>query len=162
MKTILSFMLFICLLVALTACGGSPKLNEGERYFEGKVDFKYAESCTISYILTPAGKKVRDTKVVIKNMKYNIPSKDGTVRANTGWSSIYCGGGEPDKQGFLELKLKDVTLRFNNISENGADGEMDYRHVEKGDSNRHKKAMNVSIGTFPFKTEDKTASLTAK
>lgn len=153
----------LCALAALitlllAACAGAPVLQDGERYFEGDIAFEHAESCTVSYILCADGKSVRDTTIVQKNLSYTGTAKGRTVREKAGTSVIGFGGGQPDGQGYLELKTRAVTLRLN-IAADGVRGEMDYSYKSKpGD----KPTIDLFIGTYPFEMADKTDSLEAR
>ena len=159
-----SFFIFAMLLVTvllLTACAGTPKLQEGERYFEGDVDFELAESCTVSYILSPDGQSVHDIKIVMKNYAFKTVYKDDRSSVNinkkVGKSTIFLGKGTPDAQGYLEANGTEVSLRFNFTSD-GATGEMDYTYKGDPDDNNGIK-FEIYIGTYPFVMEDRTDTL---
>ena len=151
------------LLAIFTACGGAPKLEEGERYFAGEVDFEYAESCTVSYILTADGQSIRGTKLEFKKLSYSIPYNSGsthvTVKENTSSNSIsFTGVHKIGADGSVVISSREIELRFS-ITPTGATGEMDYSYKTKaGDS----PSIDLFIGTYPFKAEDITASLAAK
>ena len=162
MKKIVRFMLLICLAASLAACAGTPKLEEGERYFAGEVDFEYAESCTVSYILTADGQSIRDTRLNIQKLSYSIPYKSATVsttiRENVSSSSVgFAGVHQIDANGNVTISSREIELRFR-VTPNGAAGEMDYSYKTKAGET---PSIDLFIGTYPFATEDKTASLAA-
>jgi len=163
MKTIASLMLLLCMAASLVACAGAPKLEEGERYFAGEVDFEYAESCIVSYILTADGKSIRDTRLAIKNLSYSIPYKSATVsktiKKNVSNSSVsFSGVHQIDANGNVTISSREIELRFR-VTPDGAAGEMDYSYKTKaGDT----PSIDMLIGTYPFATEDRTDSLAAK
>lgn len=142
----------------LAACAGTPELQDGERYFEGDIAFEHTESCTVSYILSADGKSIRDTTIVMKDLSYTGSSNGRTVREKAGTSVISFGGGQPDGQGYLELKTRAVTLRLN-VTADSVRGEMDYSHKSKPGE---KPTIDLFIGTYPFEMEDKTDSLEAR
>ena len=157
-------MLLLCMAASLVAsCASAPKLEEGERYFAGEVDFEYAESCIVSYILTADGKSIRDTRLAIKNLSYSIPYKSATVsktiRENVSSSSVsFSGVHQIDANGNVTISSREIELRFK-VTPTGATGEMDYSYKTKaGDT----PSIEMLIGTYPFTTVDKTDSLAAK
>jgi len=151
--------LFLISALLLAACSGSPKLQEGERYFEGDIAFDYADSCTVYYVLKPDGLSIRDATVILRNYSFSERYESGsisrTVKENATVKSMNFGGGEPDGQGFLELKMSEAALRLN-ITSDGASGEFDYSYKSK---RNEKPSIEIPLGTYPFTMEDRTDSL---
>jgi len=147
----------------LNACGSAPELTEGERYFAGDVDFDYAESCTVSYILSADGKSIRDVKVSLKNYEYQDTFTSGgytkaiNERVGSRTSKLVTDG-KLDGNGYIEVPSREITLRFY-ITAGGAAGEMDYRYVNKASES---PKINIPLGTYSFELTDRTDTLTAQ
>ena len=142
------------------ACSGPPKLEEGERYFEGSVPFEYAESCMVSCILSADGQSVRRTRINMKKWSFEYAWRRGSqsrnIKENTASKSISLAGvHQLDANGNVEITTRDITMRFS-IIPNRASGEMEYRYrTRSGD----RMTINIPLGTYPFVMEDKTDSL---
>ena len=159
-KNVFIWFLAIFMGFMLPACGGAPELQEGERYFEGDIPFEYAQSCKVSYILSADGQSIRDTRIAIKNLSYNIPyhsgGYSGNIRESIASNSIsFSGVHKLDENGNVEIPSREVILRFS-ITPNGVSGEMEYSYKTKaGDT----PSIELLLGTYPFVMEDKTDSL---
>ena len=151
--TLLTILLAVSVL--LTACAGATEMQEGERYFEGDIDFEHAESCTISYILSPDGLSIRNVGVTIKNMSYSIVDGYTSVTESSEMEIMSFKGGEVDGQGFITLKSDRAVLRLN-VTGDGASGEMDFYYKSDPVDERY---INIFVGSYPFVTEDKTDSM---
>ena len=164
MKKIFTLVLVVLLALSLAACSifniinAPPTLQEGERYFEGEVEFEYAENCTVSFVLTADGQNVRSAKVTMTNVEFEAPYNNRTISYSAGLVT-YTGGKsiESDENGCIQYESRHFVLRIT-VDDDGAHGEMDYTHMSKP----NEKAANrfsVFIGTFPFTAEDRTDSL---
>jgi len=149
-------------LFSLTACDNAPKLTEGESYFVGEVDFDYAESCTVSYVLSADGASIRDVKVSLKKFKFQDTFKSGSYSKSINESigsrtTNLITDGMLDGNGYIEVPTREITLRFY-ITGGGATGEMDYRYMNApSDTPR----IEIPLGTYSFVMADKTDTLTA-
>ena len=156
-------LLSLTLVLPQTACSiidmieAPPELKEGERYFEGEADFEYAESCTVSFVLSADGKNVRGARIAMVNVKFEKPYEKRTIRYSAERATFSdAGTWELDEFGYVEIESRQFALRFT-VDEGSAYGEMDYTHKSKS----NEKAANrfsVLVGTFPFVAEDKTVT----
>ena len=161
MKKLLALIISLTLVLPLAACSiidrieAPPELQEGERYFEGEADFEYADSCTVSFVLSADGKTVRSAKISMVNVNFEIPYEGRTIHYSAQQATFSdTGAKELDEFGYVEIESRQFTLRFT-IDGGSASGEMDYTHKSKV----NEKAANrfsVLVGTFPFVAEDKT------
>jgi len=145
---------------SLAACDSTPNLSEGESYFVGDVDFGYAESCTVSYVLSADGASIRDVKVSLKNYKFQDKYTSGSFSKNINESissrtSKLISDGKLDGNGFIEVPSREITLRFY-ITENSATGEMDYRYMN---AQSETPKIEIPLGTYSFVMVDKTDTL---
>jgi hypothetical protein len=158
----LALALIMALTALLAACASPIELSDGERYFEGDIDFAYAESCTVSIILSADGKSFRRVNVTMKNFEFKEKFVDGSYRADihekTGTKSVSLQGGTIDAEGYLEMRGTEVTLRFN-IAPDSVTGEMDYSYYKKSDD-ISEPTIDIFLGTYPFTMEDRTDSVT--
>ena len=158
-KIVLRTILLLITVLLLASCTSPPKLEAGERYFEGEIPFEYAEGCTVYYVLKPDGQSIRDVTVILRNYSYSGRYESGTIsrsiKENATVKSMNFGGGEPDGQGFLELKMSEAALRLN-ITSDGASGEFDYSYRSKANQ---RPAIEMLLGTYQFTMEDRTDSL---
>ena len=154
-------LLSLTLVLPQTACSiidmieAPPELKEGERYFEGEADFEYAESCTVSFVLSADGKSIHSAKVTMINVSFEKPYEGRTISYSAGRATFSnVGTKELDEYGYVEIESRQIVLRFT-IDEGSAYGEVEYTHKSKV----NEKAANrfsVLVGTFPFVAEDKT------
>ena len=159
MNKLVALALALILTLSLAGCGvfdslETPALQEGERYFEGKADFEYAESCTVSFILAADGKSVHSAKVKFVNISYELPFEGRTLSYSSGESTYTTGGSwELGAQGHVEVNAKRYVLRIT-FDGDHARGEMDFFHGKF--TGAQSKQSSVFVGTYPFEATDKT------
>lgn len=144
--------LMLFLVLFLTACFSSqrePASREGERYFEADVDFEYAESCTVSFILSADRRSVRDVQVLILNLDYELPYEGRMIGENNAGQQIFVGDGELDEQNSVEITAYNAVIRLT-IGESVISGELDY--IYRNSLTKRPK-FELFVGTFPFEIE---------
>jgi len=145
---------------SLSACDSAPKLMAGESYLVGDVDFDYAESCTVSFVLSADGTSIRDVKVSLKKFKFQDTFTSGSysknINVSIGSSNIkLLSDGKLDGNGYIEVSTREITLRVY-ITEDSATGEMDYRYRNAPSES---PTIEIPLGTYSFVLVDKTDTL---
>ena len=159
-KIIIFWLLLVFILFMLTACSGPPKLEEGERYYEGAVSFEYADSCTFSCVLEADGQNIRAARVNMKNWAFKYDWQSGgrsySINEKTSNRSYSIAGKHPiDADGNVEILSREINVWLS-FDSSGAHGEMEYNYKsESSDSNR----IDISLGVYPFTMEDKTDAI---
>jgi len=127
------------------------ELQPGEILFEGNVNFSFAESFAVSFILSDDGKIIRELKIVIKNWKVEYTHGNSRTTTSGGRSELSFSNTFDVADGKIEISTANVKLSLT-VNDQTIEGTVTYTYTERvsGTDIGLGEEIRIDMGTQPI------------